>query len=463
MLRNTLQLLAILSISAMSPAVLPPIHAQSPPDELLFVEASVDNDRPYLGQQITYVFTIFQGAGATPVSGQVRYESPAFAGFWNSQRLEREEYSSTVDSKEYSVIELRAVLFPTAVGSAVIDPGALTLSAGASGEQASLRSETVVVHVQPLPDGAPEDFTGAVGRFDISAQVDTTSAKTGEPVLLMVVVSGEGNIEALPDPAWPEFDGWRVVESPVSTETEVVVGRVIGTRSYGIALIPQRAGELSIPEIGYTHFDPATGEYVRAVSPPISIPVAAADGLPALPAAPGDDPAVSGEGTEMRTIRPVPSSLSQQGGDPTASAVYWAAWGIPPLAVMGALIWRRRRSALEAARSGILRRSALPDARAAFSRDLDSGIDPMTASASALLSYLSARLESPMEGITRPALLRQLEDAGVGADLRRRVDDALTMGEAVRFAPSAGVSSGPGDQAQRTVQLLDELEGAMPA
>ena len=119
------------------------------------------------GSKSPTFFTIYQGAGATPVSGQVRYEAPAFAGFWNSQGLEREEYSSTVDSKEYSIIELRTVLFPTAVGSAVIGPGALTLSTGASGEQASLRSDTVVVHVKALPDGAPEDFTGAVGRFDV--------------------------------------------------------------------------------------------------------------------------------------------------------------------------------------------------------------------------------------------------------------------------------------------------------
>ena len=116
---------------------------------------------------------------------------------------------------------------------------------------------------------------------------------------------------------------------------------------------------------------------------------------------------------------------------------------------------------MEAARSEILRRNALPDSRAAFSRDLASGIDPCTAAASALLSYLSARLELPMEGITRPALLRQLEDAGVGPDLRRRVDDTLAMGEAVRFAPSAGVFSAPEYQAERTVQLLDEVEEAI--
>ena len=460
MLRNTLQLLAILSISAISPAVFSPLHAQSPTSESLFVAASVDNDRPYLGQQITYVFTIYQAAIATPVSGQVRYESPAFAGFWNSQRLEREQYSSTVNSREYRVVELRTALFPTVVGSAVIGPGALTVSTGASEGRISLKSDTVSVHVQPLPGGAPADFAGAVGSFSISAQVDTTTGKTGEPVLLKVVVSGEGNIEALPDPAWPEFLGWRVVEFPVRIETKVVASQVVGSRTYSIALVPQRTGELSIPQIGYTHFDPETGEYMKAMTAPISVAVAGADGLSATP---GADPAVMGEVTEMRAIKPVPSSLRQRERTPTVSAVYWAGWGIPPMAVVGALVWRRRRAAQEEARSEILRRSALPDARAALARGLASGIDPRTVAASALLSYLSARLELPAERIARPALLRRLEDVGVSPDLRRRVEDALAIAEAARFAPSAGVSGASGGQAERAVQLLDELEEGIRA
>ena len=294
--RNILRLLVALAIAgtALSLAALPVVQAQSQPGEPLFVEASVDNDRPFLGQQTIYVFTIYQAAGATLGSGQVRYESPAFAGFWNNQKVKQEEYTSTVNSREYNVVELRTVLFPTVVGIVAIDPAALSVSAGAAGEKASLKSDTVFVQVRPLPAGAPAGFAGAVGRFNISAQVDTTSTSTGEPVQLTVVVSGEGNIEALPDPDWPDFDGWRVVESPVSTETQVVAGRVTGSRTYGIALIPQRAGDLSISEIGYTHFDPETGEYARAATDPVTVSVAGVDGLPTVPAVPDAGPA-SGE------------------------------------------------------------------------------------------------------------------------------------------------------------------------
>ena len=461
--RNILRLLIVLSMAgaALTLAAFPSVHAQSPSGEPLFVEASVDNDKPFLGQQITYVFTIYQAAGATLGSGQVRYESPGFAGFWNSQRVEQEEYTATVDSTDYNVLEVRTILFPTVVGAAPIDPGALTVSDDASGEKASLKSDPVPVQVVPLPAGAPAGFGGAVGRFNISAQVDTTSTSTGEPVQLTVTVSGEGNIEALPSPDWPGFDGWRVVESPVSTETQVVAGRVSGSRSYGIALIPQRTGDLPIPGIGYSYFNPDTEEYVRATTEPITVSVAVGYGLPAVP----DIGAASEEevAQEMRALKPVPSSLRQEEADPTGSAGYWAAWVIPPLAVGGAVFWRRRRAALDAARAENLRRDALPDARGALSRAVASGIDARVASGDALLSYVSARLEMSPSGVTTGVLLRNLHDAGVGDDLAQRVEETLAVGEATRYAPSPDVAGSPGDQAERTIQLLEQLEEAIRA
>ena len=442
-------------------ALFPPVYAQSPPEETLFVTSSVDNDGPYLGQQITYVFTIFQGPGLDTSSIQVRYESPSFVGFWNSQNVEQKEYTSHINSTEYNVIELRTLLFPTVIGTAVIDPGALTVSAGTTGESQSFRSDTVSVQVRPLPAGAISGFTGAVGRFNVSAHVDAASTRTGEPIELEVVVSGEGNIETLPVPDWPDFDGWRVVEAPVTTETQVADGRVVGSRIYGMALVPERAGDLSIPEIGYPHFDPDSGEYVEAATAPISILVTGTDGLPEAPLAHDTDPASAGKEGVMRPIKPVPSSLRQREEELSTSPAYWAAWAIPPLMVAGALVWRRRRASLEAARTELLRRSALPDARASLARAVASGIHPSVASADALLSYLSSRLEIKARGITHGEMLRHLGKAGLDKDLTQRVENTLAAGEAARYAPSPDVTGGPGDQVERTAQLLGELEEAI--
>ena len=460
-LRNLLRILTATSIAVvtMSLVVLPSVHAQSPPDAPLFVRASVDNDRPYLGQQITYIFKLYQKSGVTLPSGEVRYESPDFAGFWNSQSVEQDEYTETIDSNEYRVIELQTVLFPSVLGTIAIEAAALTVSDGTAGGQSKLKAPPLTVQVRPLPSGSPGGFTGAVGRFDISAEVDLAAGQVNEPVQLRVTVSGEGNIEALPDPAWPEFDGWRVIESPADSDSQVVAGRITGSRTYGIVLVPEQAGELTIPEIGYTHFDPGLEEYVEAATAPIVISVVGADGLPEVPPLP--DPATGEEVPEIKPIKPVPPSLSQAGREFTGSTLYWAAWSIPVLVIVGAVLWRRRRARLETARAEALRRNALPDAQEALSRALTTGVDPRAATAQAVLSYLSARLETPVSGLTRQELLERIREAGVGSDLERRVEEILSAGEAASYTPPADESLETRDYANRASQLLSELEGAI--
>ena len=452
-----------IAMAAMASLVVSSVHAQAPPDESLFVRASVDNHRPYLGQQITYVFKIYQGPGLPPSAGQIRYTPPGFAGFWNSQPFEQDEYTETVDSNEYRVIELRTVLFPSVVGAVAIEPAALTIPTGSSGVPHVIESAPVTVDVRPLPPGAPAGFTGAVGRFSISAEVDTTTGKVNEPVQLTVKVSGEGNIEALPDPAWPEFASWRVIESPADSATLVVDGRLTGSRTYRSVLVPEKAGELTIPEIGYAYFDPDLEQFVLAATAAIGMSIADADGLSAAPPLPEVASATEREDPELRPIKAVPSSLRQSGRELIGSVVYWAAWGVPLLALAGAVAWRRRRVALEAALAASHRQNALRDAQRALARAVASGDDPRVAAAEAGLSYIGARLETPVGGLTREALLRRLREAGVPPDLERRLEDTLATGEAAEYTPLAASGVTNQDHAERAAQLLAELEEVLNA
>ena len=175
-----------------------------------------------------------------------------------------------------------------------------------------------------------------MGSFNINATVDSDTGTLNQPVLLSVTVSGEGNIEALPEPVWPEFTGWRVFESRLDFESHVVAGRLTGSRVYEISLAPEVTGELVVPEISYTHFDPVLEEYVQVATDPISVSVVGADGAPPVPEVPEvggheEDPA------EMRALKPVPNSIRQGGSELTESYAFWAVWGLPFLAILGAV------------------------------------------------------------------------------------------------------------------------------
>ncbi len=451
-----------LTILAMAAIAVPAVLAQAPPAEALFVRASVDNERPYLGQQITYSLRIYHNKNADLSSLRIRYIRPDFAGFWNSQQTEQAEYEETIESSEYRVVEVRTVLFASVVGAANIEPAVLEILTGTSNTPGRLESSLVAAEVRPLPVPEPDRFTGGVGRFEISAAVDAAEGNLNEPVTLTVRVSGEGNIEALPDPDWPQFIGWRVIESPVSVESQDVAGQITWSRTYEIVLVPEQAGGLTIPEIRYPHFDPAQERYVEVATAPIAVSIGDAAGAPTVPSLPAVEDAAE-DVPEVRPIKAVPPSLRQAGVELAESMAYWAVWAIPPLVVIGAVTWRRRRASQEAARAEVMRNSALPDSRAALARAVNSGSDPRVAASEALLSYLSAQLKMQVSGVTREALFRRLREAGVGSDLEDRVSEVLTEGESAKYTPPAGSPGGARNYSDHVSQLLDELEGALTA
>ena len=436
-------------------AALPVGAQQLPSGEPLFLTAFVDSDRPYIGQQVTYVSKIYQ---RSDLPRSLHYESPGFAGFWKPRPTEQSEQSETIDSEEYRVIELRTILFPSVVGTIEVEPGVLTASASPSEARIVVESVPVPVDVRPLPTGDPVGFTGAVGRFEVSADVDTTTMRMNDTVLLTVEVQGSGNIDALPDPPWPEFQGWRVIESPAVASSDVIDGRLVGSRTYERVLVPELAGELTVPGISYTYFDPDLEQYAQTATSQIVISIAAVDGVPSVPPSvvgAEDDRAVQG----ARRIKAVPPSVRKSGGEMTESVVYWAMWGLPLFAIAGAAVWRRRRDSLEAALADSRRRNALPNAKSMLARAVADGHDQGIAAADAVLFYLSDRFGEPLTGLTREALGQQLRDAGIPAEVAERVEHTLASGEEARYTP--GAQSVDQDRIERATQLLIELDGAI--
>jgi hypothetical protein len=89
-----------------------------------FLEAAVDNQTPYQGQQVLYKVRFYQAVDGL---GGLDFRPPAFTGFWSEQRPEQGEYMIQAAGRNYRVTELTSVLFPTVVGEVTIDPATLTV------------------------------------------------------------------------------------------------------------------------------------------------------------------------------------------------------------------------------------------------------------------------------------------------------------------------------------------------
>ena len=449
--------MAIIATAMLSAAL--PVGAQQPPSgEPLYVIAEVDNGHPYLGQQITYVTKTYRQAD---FPHSVSYRPPDFAGFWNVTETEEAEYSETVNSTVYTVNELRTILFPSIVGTVEIEPARLTFTDDQAARPVVVESSSITVEVQSLPSPAPEGFTGAVGRFEVSSEVDSTSGHVNESVQLTAIVGGQGNIGALPEPLWPDFTGWRVVQSPPTSSSEIVDGQLVGSRTYKIILVPETAGELTVPEIGYGYYDPDLEEYVHASTKPIVVSIAGTEEASLPPPASADAAGDEADVSVARPIRPVPEPLRPPATELTDNVGYWATWTLPLLVIILAVAWRQRRDAREAALADSRRRNALPNARSMLRRAIADGGDPAVAAADAVHNYLSDRSGESLVGLTREAIGERLRDSGVSDELAQSVENTLTLGEAARFTPETPTVGQTEDYVERVTQLLIELDGAI--
>ncbi len=422
-----------------------------------FVEAEIDNDNPYLGEQIAYIVKAYQSTSAFAL-GRRSYWPPVFWGFWNAQDSGRREYSESRSGLRYRVTEFRTILFPTVLGPITIEPAKMGPGTTIFGGAADYNSSSVSVEVQPLPTDAPPSFAGGVGDFTIDAKVDLTAANVGEPVTLTVQVSGTGNLDLLPDPIWPESDDWRAFDNSSDSATYVESGQLKGVRTYERILVPKREGSLVIPAIDYAFFDPRDDMY-RTVSTAAILIFVTPD--PAALGQDGSPQSVQSEvfrtGTDIRHVKPAPSSLAVPEPPLTSRSLYWAAWAIPTMGVVAALAWRnRRRLPLLQTKDG----SVVPASEIALSellRSRESGEDPHVVTGRILIDYLGVVLDRSPSGLTRSEIAGSLAQADFSAPLISELDALLVQTEAGRYAPGLTLDGSEimWDDTERLIHELD--------
>ncbi len=421
-----------------------------------FVEAEVSNAAPYVGEQIVYTFRYYQPAGNIfGALDQPQFAPPAFSGFWSEGDSQQRQYQAQdKEGRPYSVTELNTVLIPTKTGELTIESGRLVTSGGFFSRGAELTANPLTVSVQPLPAGAPATFNGAVGQFDISATTDTAATTINEPVTWQVTLNGRGNIQTLANPQWPDLPNWRSFESAATVNSQVVDGQLAGSRRYERLLVPQAAGDYTIPALEFSYFNPSTGQYQTISTQPLPVTVAPAEngaapqaGLPAP--APGGDAAAG----STPALKPV-SSLERAAAPLTGSPLYWLAWLVPLLGLVGNFAWQRRQT-FWANNSELARSSkAARQARQALSHTRQQQGDELYRQAGQLLTtYLADKLNQPVLGLTRASRTELLQQRGLPPTLIERVNTCLTDAEQGSYSPAA---AGP-DHAQNLLTEIDRL------
>ncbi len=267
-----------------------------------------------------------------------------------------------LNGRAFSGIAYPSTLTPTRSGSVAIGPARLRLVLiqltldvfGPSPAEFPLWVDVpaVPLDARPLPAGAPEGFSNAVGSFTVTATAESNEVREGDPVVVNLDVAGTGNLDALDPPAPLEAEGWRLYDAaamPRGDERRDPAGS-IRFRQF------MRPLELKprIPPFRFVFFDPDREEYRTLLTDPIALRMLPSAAPPAAGAAPPPAAAVPVERmTDILGAIPV-------GPPARRSNIPWPlVWQALPAAAVAALLLRIATRRL----APLLRRDPLHRAR----------------------------------------------------------------------------------------------------
>ncbi len=419
----------------------------------LFVEAVIDNPTPYQGEAIDYTFRFYQ---AVNLFRDPNYQPPSFTGFWTDGEPFQTDYTVDAAGRTYRVSEVHHTIIPTANGTTAIDPTTLNIPGSLFEQDRILQTRPVDVNVQAWPQGAPADFKGAVGKFNISAKVDASETKVNEPVTLEVILSGTGNINTVGDPIWTEGDEWRTFEQKADTQSSKQDGKIVGQKVYERMLIPTQEGQLTIPPISYSYFDPETAVYETISTGSLTINV-----LPGAPTTTAlDTPAATPSQIEMaNTIRHIKLTpgKSADATPLTAKTWFWLLWLVPLGLVVGQAAYKRRQTYWSNNSEKAAYRKALSNAQKSLQQAAKNGQDPYQNAIQVFNQYLSDKLNQSVTGLRRAELTQLLINQGINAELANDVQTFLETCEYGRFAPTT-TSMAEKQILTHTESLIKKLE-----
>jgi hypothetical protein len=232
------------------------------------------------------------------------------------------------------------------------DPFFQNFFGGTTEKDITVASTPTQFNVLPLPSqNRPEGFSGAVGTFQISSELSTTTATVGDPVTLRLQITGAGNFDRVNSTMLGGVDHWKTY-APHSSFAASDNAGYHGRKVFEQPLIAAQPGNETLPGVAFSYFDPDAGRYETLRTAPLSVAVApAAAGSPAAiataPMVAAASAAVSGPTTGA--LRPDHIETGQS----STSLVplffqprYLSIPGALSLAFTGAWLWMRRRARL---------------------------------------------------------------------------------------------------------------------
>jgi len=217
-------------------------------------------------------------------------------------------------------------------------------------ESLTVKSDLINIEVRELPMiERPDSFRGAIGKFSCRSIPDSDRVSLGDPIRLVVEITGTGNFSAMPAPVLNSNSNFKIGPPAFSFEGNEITMHE-GKQLFEYILTPLKPGLISIPVITFSYFDPAREEYFtsKTINHPLRVDPGETwvDPTPVQQQTETSDFAVST--TDLFQTENEPGEWFQNVKHKTVinSQVFWSLQSIPLFCAIGLGFygWKRKQS-----------------------------------------------------------------------------------------------------------------------
>jgi len=459
--------------------------------QIAFMKLSLPEDKVYAGEIVAANLEIYLRDDVRNFENFQFTATPA-DGFTVGKLHEGQAQRVQIGSRVYTVVPLSMALTATRTGTLSLGPltADLTLvvaspnqpndpffqqfgirdpfgNFGEERRQISLATETATVESLPLPtENVPPGFNGAIGEYTMTAIAAPTNVAVGDPITVRIRISGRGDLGSLTLPNQPAWHDFTIYPPTSKVATTGPLG-LQGTKTFEEIVAPQNTDVHELPPFSFSYFDPDTGSYRTLTEPPVALAVrsAGATPVPTIAAAQTANPQTPAKPEDILPIKDELGALAQAGPPLVTRPAFLALQGLPVLAFLAALVWRKRTDRL--ANNPRLRRQC------AVAQLIASGMDDLKKYAAAnqpdeffatlfrlLQEQLGERLDCPASSITESVVDERLAALGASESVLNGLRELFQLCNQARYAPvrgSAELNSVVG-QFERVIAGLQELK-----
>ena len=245
-------------------------------NENLHLVTEVSNKNPYLNQGFSVVYKLYFSPQIN-VTNVAEIDSPEFNDFWSNNikipRLQIERGTYKGENYNY-VIWKKIVLYPQKNGKLNISPLSLDVSVDVPTNKRDFFGNRIYtqipktvtagnrkINVLSLPQNAPENFSGAVGIFDIELTSTKTELNASESLQVTLKVKGEGNLKLFSIPIIETPNSLEKYEPEYKENIKTSIKGMYGNISDTYTLVPQFRGKYPIKPIEFVYFNPNTKSF----------------------------------------------------------------------------------------------------------------------------------------------------------------------------------------------------------